>query len=188
MRDAVDGHRGALARDGPTRKHAAGGSRLQISERRMAARPNPAPHDLRRGRVVRPRGGPSPEPVPSDRRARLVTTNAPSSASTSRPRPTSARSSPCAAERIADLRAYLAEVTQEELDRVRGPNTAIGCPPASQAPRRRSACESSSATSGRTCSSPTVTWPSWKSSMRDASARSIAAQCGFLSTGPEVRH
>jgi hypothetical protein len=33
------------------------------------------------------------------------------------------------AERIADLRAYLAEVTQEELDRVRGPNTAIGCPP-----------------------------------------------------------
>jgi hypothetical protein len=34
--------------------------------------------------------------------------------------------------------------------------------------RRLSACESSSATSGRTCSSPTVTWPSWKSSMRDA--------------------
>ncbi|HCU52022.1 MAG TPA: hypothetical protein DGG94_19855 [Micromonosporaceae bacterium] len=33
------------------------------------------------------------------------------------------------AGRIADLRAYLAEVTQEELDRVRGPNTAIGCPP-----------------------------------------------------------
>jgi len=33
------------------------------------------------------------------------------------------------AERIADLRAYLADVTQEELDRVRGPNTAIGCPP-----------------------------------------------------------
>ena len=33
------------------------------------------------------------------------------------------------AERIADLRAYLAEVTQEELDRVRGPNTALGCPP-----------------------------------------------------------
>jgi hypothetical protein len=33
------------------------------------------------------------------------------------------------AERIADLRAYLAEVTQEELDRVRGPNSAIGCPP-----------------------------------------------------------
>jgi hypothetical protein len=33
------------------------------------------------------------------------------------------------AERIADLRAYLAQVTQEELDRVRGPNTAIGCPP-----------------------------------------------------------
>jgi len=33
------------------------------------------------------------------------------------------------AERIADLRAYLAEVTQEELDRVRGPNTTIGCPP-----------------------------------------------------------
>jgi hypothetical protein len=33
------------------------------------------------------------------------------------------------AERIADLRAYLAEVTQEELDRVRGPNTAIGYPP-----------------------------------------------------------
>ena len=32
------------------------------------------------------------------------------------------------AERIADLRAYLAEVTQEELDRVRGPNTALGCP------------------------------------------------------------
>src|SRR6478609_874045 len=28
--------------------------------------------------------------------------------------------------------------------------------------RRLSACESSSATSGRTCSSPTVTWPSWK--------------------------
>ena len=39
------------------------------------------------------------------------------------------------AERIADLRAYLAEVTQEELDRVRGPNTAIGCPP----PARRTA-------------------------------------------------
>ena len=33
------------------------------------------------------------------------------------------------AERIADLRAYLKQVTQEELDRVRGPNTAIGCPP-----------------------------------------------------------
>lgn len=33
------------------------------------------------------------------------------------------------AERLADLRAYLAEVTQEELDRVRGPNTAPGCPP-----------------------------------------------------------
>ena len=33
------------------------------------------------------------------------------------------------AERIADLRADLAEVTQEELDRVRGPNTALGCPP-----------------------------------------------------------
>ena len=33
------------------------------------------------------------------------------------------------AERIADLRAYLAQVTQEELDRVRGPNTALGCPP-----------------------------------------------------------
>jgi hypothetical protein len=32
------------------------------------------------------------------------------------------------AERIADLRAYLAEVTQEELDRVRGPNTAAGFP------------------------------------------------------------
>jgi hypothetical protein len=32
-------------------------------------------------------------------------------------------------ERIADLRAYLAQVPQEELDRVRGPNTAIGCPP-----------------------------------------------------------
>ena len=36
------------------------------------------------------------------------------------------------AERIADLRAYLAEVTQEELDRVRGPNTAIGCPPSAE--------------------------------------------------------
>jgi DinB superfamily len=33
------------------------------------------------------------------------------------------------AQRVADLRAYLAEVTQEELDRVRGPNTAIGVPP-----------------------------------------------------------
>jgi DinB superfamily/Pentapeptide repeats (8 copies) len=33
------------------------------------------------------------------------------------------------AGRIAELRAYLAEVTQEELDRVRGPNTAVGCPP-----------------------------------------------------------
>lgn len=33
------------------------------------------------------------------------------------------------AGRTADLRAYLAGVTQEELDRVRGPNTAIGCPP-----------------------------------------------------------
>jgi hypothetical protein len=41
------------------------------------------------------------------------------------------------AERIADLRAYLAEVTQEELDRVRGPNTAIGCPP----PAERTAAE-----------------------------------------------
>ena len=41
------------------------------------------------------------------------------------------------AERIADLRAYLAEATQEELDRVRGPNTAIGCPP----PARRTAAE-----------------------------------------------
>jgi len=41
------------------------------------------------------------------------------------------------AERIADLRAYLAEVTQEELDRVRGPNTAIGCPP----PAERTAVE-----------------------------------------------
>ena len=41
------------------------------------------------------------------------------------------------AERIADLRAYLAEVTQHELDRVRGPNTAIGCPP----PARRTAAE-----------------------------------------------
>ena len=41
------------------------------------------------------------------------------------------------AERIADLRAYLAEVTQEALDRVRGPNTAIGCPP----PARRTAAE-----------------------------------------------
>jgi hypothetical protein len=40
-------------------------------------------------------------------------------------------------ERIADLRAYLAEVTQHELDRVRGPNTAIGCPP----PARRTAAE-----------------------------------------------
>jgi DinB superfamily len=33
------------------------------------------------------------------------------------------------AGRIADLRAYLAEITQQELDRVRGPNTAPGCPP-----------------------------------------------------------
>jgi hypothetical protein len=33
------------------------------------------------------------------------------------------------AERIADLRAYLADVTQGELDRVRGPNAAPGCPP-----------------------------------------------------------
>lgn len=33
------------------------------------------------------------------------------------------------AGRIDDLRAYLAEVTQEELDRMRGPNTAIGLPP-----------------------------------------------------------
>ena len=41
------------------------------------------------------------------------------------------------AERIADLRAYLAEVTQEELDRVRGPNTALGCPP----PGERTAAE-----------------------------------------------
>jgi len=41
------------------------------------------------------------------------------------------------AGRIADLRAYLAEVTQEELDRVRGPNTAIGCPP----PAERTAAE-----------------------------------------------
>jgi hypothetical protein len=32
------------------------------------------------------------------------------------------------AERIADLRGYLAEVTQQELDRSRGPNTAPGCP------------------------------------------------------------
>jgi hypothetical protein len=41
------------------------------------------------------------------------------------------------AGRIADLRAYLAEVTQEELDRVRGPNTANGCPP----PAERTAAE-----------------------------------------------
>jgi DinB family protein len=41
------------------------------------------------------------------------------------------------AERIADLRAYLAQVTQEELDRVRGPNTAPGCPP----PAERTATE-----------------------------------------------
>ena len=41
------------------------------------------------------------------------------------------------AERIADLRAYLAEVTQEELDRVRGPNPAPGCPP----PAARTAAE-----------------------------------------------
>lgn len=40
-------------------------------------------------------------------------------------------------ERIADLRAYLAEVTQEELDRVRGPNTAFGWPP----PAERTAVE-----------------------------------------------
>jgi hypothetical protein len=36
------------------------------------------------------------------------------------------------AERIADLRAYLAQATQEELDRVRGPNTALGLPPAAE--------------------------------------------------------
>jgi hypothetical protein len=41
------------------------------------------------------------------------------------------------AERIADLRTYLSEVTQEELDRVRGPNTAVGCPP----PAERTAVE-----------------------------------------------
>jgi hypothetical protein len=41
------------------------------------------------------------------------------------------------AGRIADLRAYLAAVTQEELDRVRGPNTAPGCPP----PAERTAAE-----------------------------------------------
>jgi hypothetical protein len=41
------------------------------------------------------------------------------------------------AERIADLRAYLAEVTQAELDRVRGPNTALGYPP----PAERTAAE-----------------------------------------------
>jgi hypothetical protein len=41
------------------------------------------------------------------------------------------------AGRIADLRAYLAQVTQEELDRVRGPNTMPGCPP----PAQRTAAE-----------------------------------------------
>jgi hypothetical protein len=41
------------------------------------------------------------------------------------------------AERIADLRTYLTQVTQEELDRVRGPNTAMGCPP----PAERTAVE-----------------------------------------------
>jgi hypothetical protein len=42
------------------------------------------------------------------------------------------------AERIADLRAYLADVTQEELDRVRGPNPAPGWPP----PGERTAVQS----------------------------------------------
>lgn len=42
------------------------------------------------------------------------------------------------AERIADLRSYLAEVKQEELDRVRGPNPAPGCPP----PGERTAVQS----------------------------------------------
>jgi hypothetical protein len=42
------------------------------------------------------------------------------------------------AERIADLRAYLAEVTQAELDRVRGPNPALGCPPPAE--RTAAAC------------------------------------------------
>jgi DinB superfamily len=41
------------------------------------------------------------------------------------------------AERVADLRAYLDGVTQQELDRVRGPNTALGCPP----PAERTAAE-----------------------------------------------
>jgi hypothetical protein len=40
-------------------------------------------------------------------------------------------------ERVADLRAYLDGVTQQELDRVRGPNTALGCPP----PAERTAAE-----------------------------------------------
>lgn len=42
------------------------------------------------------------------------------------------------AGRIAGLRAYLADVTQEELDRVRGPNTAPGCPPPAE--RTAAAC------------------------------------------------
>jgi hypothetical protein len=41
------------------------------------------------------------------------------------------------AERIADLRAYLADITQEELDRVRGPNPVPGFP----APGERTATQ-----------------------------------------------
>lgn len=42
------------------------------------------------------------------------------------------------AERVADLRAYLADATQAELDRVRGPNTAVGWPPPAE--RTAAAC------------------------------------------------
>jgi hypothetical protein len=50
--------------------------------------------------------------------------------------------------------------------------------------RRLSACESSSATSGRTCSSPTVTWPSWKSSMRDAPRGQLPRSADLYRPGP----
>ena len=42
---------------------------------------------------------------------------------------------------------------------------------------RLNACKSSSTTSGRTCSSPTATWPSWNRSMRDV--RSIATPSAY---------
>ena len=85
--------------------------------------------------MVWPRGGPSPSPFhPIGVPASFSITGAELGIDESAA-PTLGEILAVRAERIADLRAYLAEVTQEELDRVRGPNTAIGCPP----PARRTA-------------------------------------------------